>query len=374
MTFHLITTLDYELFGDGSGCLNNCLLRPTDSFLQVCERAGAPAVLFVETLEFRAMFEQRERKEVPTSKYYESVAQQLGNCAENGHELQLHLHPQWSMANWKADKWVLDFSRWRVGDLSKEQTVECIDDGVGWLQSVLQQNSADWLEKHSMKTVCNVFRAGGWTLQPAGPVCQALQSRGVLVDSTVAPGQKNSASGDWYDFSHNPDKPYWFFDKDVLIESDNGTMLEVPILTAEVGAKAHAKALKENKSQPAFPEGCFGTYAGPNSRWQSLKAKVGKVLNMGRVMLDFSTMPSWMLIEITQRYMERFQNFPEPVPLVAIGHNKNFTNWSRDNFAEYLAWASSQSEIKFSSYNQWLDELKLSSADPRLTHIADAVA
>ncbi len=362
MKFHLITTLDYELFGDGSGCLNHCLLRPTESFLEACEQVGAPAVLFVETLEFRAMFEHRTRDDVPTSEYYQSVAQQLEKCAKNGHELQLHLHPQWSAANWGQGGWDLDFSRWRVGDLSADDTAQCIDNGVEWLNNVVAESSDS--TKH-----CNVFRAGGWTLQPSQPVTEALESRAVFIDSTVAPGQKNHAAGDWYDFSRSPDKPFWFFEDEVLSESAQGRMLEVPILTAEVGFRAHAKALRENKSQPAFPDGCFGTYAGPNSRAQSLRAKLGKVLNMGRVMLDFSTMPAWMLIEITERYMQRFANSVDPVPLVAIGHNKNFTSWSRDNFAQYLHWVGGQGDIVFSSYNQWLSELAQCNSDPRLQRI-----
>jgi hypothetical protein len=75
-------------------------------------------------------------------------------------------------------------------------------------------------------------------------------------------------------------------------------------------------------------------------------------------MLDFSILPAWALIEITQRYITRFSHTSGPVPIVAIGHNKNFSQWSETNMQQYLEWVSSQSELGFSSYAEWLAALQ----------------
>ncbi len=105
--------------------------------------------------------------------------------------------------------------------------------------------------------------------------------------------------------------------------------------------------------QPPFPDGCTGSYEGPNSRIQGYRGKLGKLMRLGHVMLDYSTLPDGALIDTTRRHMDRHRANGNGIPLVAIGHNKNFTAWSEQNLASYLQWASSQSDIVFSDYQTW---------------------
>ena len=74
---------------------------------------------------------------------------------------------------------------------------------------------------------------------------------------------------------------------------------------------------------------------------------------MGTTMLDFSTLPGWLLIEVTRAYMQRFANHEGPIPIVAIGHNKNFSSFSSSNLQEWIEWASKQPSIGFSDFGKW---------------------
>jgi hypothetical protein len=165
----------------------------------------------------------------------------------------------------------------------------------------------------------------------------------------------NLARGDWFDFREAPRKPYWYTAGDVLKESESG-LLEVPIATARLGRMSHLKCLRQSKRHGGFPRGCKGTYRGPNTQLQSLAGKVSKVANLGTAMLDFSTMPAWALIDITRDCMVRYSDVDGPIPIVAIGHNKNFSQWSEDNLREYLAWIKDQPDVVFSSYDQWVKD------------------
>ncbi|HID44782.1 MAG TPA: hypothetical protein EYP34_03370, partial [Chromatiaceae bacterium] len=96
--------MDYELFGDGSGCLNACVLKPAERMMRIAERLNAPITFFAEVLEFTALSAHDHDSRAPD---------QLRNSLLRGHDVQLHLHPQWHNAtrNPKGD-WQLDMKRW----------------------------------------------------------------------------------------------------------------------------------------------------------------------------------------------------------------------------------------------------------------------
>lgn len=337
MKYHLINTLDYELFGNGSGCLNSCVLRPTDAYIDCCDNYGARATIFVDTLEFDAI--QRCDKTYASAETTNAITSQLQQLGHSQHNLQLHLHPQWKDANFYNHIWQLDYSLWRIGDLNYSTIDKLIKNGL------------KFLGQFSNKPII-AFRAGGWAIQPSSNTIKALNNNGLLIDSTVAPNLINNASGDWYDFRKSPALSFWHIQDDVCRPQGSG-LLEVPITTAKIGFRKHFSAMRESKAVPGLPDGCMGTYDGPNSGLQALRGKASKVLNMGTVMLDISTLPDWALIHATQRYM-KCSSEPTPVPIVTIGHNKNFTEHSRKNFNNYLRWAKAQPEIIFSDYSQWL--------------------
>lgn len=329
-TFHLIPTLDYELFGDGSGCVDKCLTEPTARCRGIVERHGGQLTLFVEALELACI-----RDAMPAD--FDLVHRQLSDMAGQ-HELELHLHPQWMSAKKHAAGWDLDFDLWRIGDLPVADQAACLDRGIEFLTSYRQPK---------------VFRAGAWAIQPGHAMTSLLAERGIGIDSSVAPGAWNPARGDWFDFRAAASLPYWKAGEDVCCEDDAGSVIEVPIATHQVGPVAHGRALVGSKSEPAFPPGCDGTYHGPNDRVQSLRGKVGKVLNLGLVMLDFSTLPAEMLIASTRACMSRFADESADVPIVAIGHNKNFSRRSEAHLEAWLDWAVAEPDLELSSFSRW---------------------
>ncbi len=329
---HLILSLDYEVFGDGSGCVDSCLVAPTEAIASIAEEFGAPVSLFVEALEL-------ERFSCFAMSRQDAVRRQLEALVNAGHKLELHLHPQWLGARLVDGGWSLDFSRWRCGDLDSESFERAVVTGCRYINSVGDEPAA--------------YRAGGWTIQPSNAALAALPGHGILMDSTVAPGMYNPASGDWFDFRNVPDLPFWATSGDVCTVETDGAMLEVPISTAVIGKFRHARALAESRKGPRFPVGCEGSYAGPNNKMQTMIGRFAKLAGMGTVMLDFSTQPAWALIQIIEDHLSRFSATDAPIPIVAIGHNKNFTTESAKNLREMLAWSRDQAGVCLSDYRAW---------------------
>lgn len=349
MKYHLILTLDYETFGNGSGSLCHCVVEPVERLLDTFSEYDAGLQSFVDATEFAAMraCAGDEVVDLPFEvDWLDRVESQIASLMTAPHSTHLHIHPQWMDAQPVDESWNLNYEHWRIGDLSKQAIDRVVSAGLEYLTQI-----SDRFARQG--AIC--FRAGGWAIQPSASVLASLEKHAIAIDSTVAPGTMNLARGDWFDFRAAPMKPYWYTKGDVLKESESG-VLEVPIATANLGRLQHLKCLRQSKKDGGFPEGCKGTYRGPNNQLQSLAGRMGKLVNLGTAMLDFSTMPSWALIEITRDCMARYAKVDGPIPIVAIGHNKNFSRWSESNLREYLAWANDQPDVVFSSYDQWARE------------------
>lgn len=114
----LIITIDYEIFGDGSGDVKKHIISPANQLLDICDKYGAKLTLMFEVAEYWAFKELEERGALNLD-YYPSqlMAEQAANAIERGHDVQLHLHPQWLGAKYENGSWVVNFSWPRLSDL-----------------------------------------------------------------------------------------------------------------------------------------------------------------------------------------------------------------------------------------------------------------
>jgi hypothetical protein len=336
---HLILSLDYEIFGNGSGNLDCCVLRPTERIARIAERHGARLEVFVDALEFDAM----ERHAQPG---IDEVRRQLQDLLARGHQLQLHLHPQWhAQAAPGKQGWHLDAARWRIGSLDSSAAQECIERGYQWLAALTA--AVDSAQRP------RVFRAGGWAIQPSAAVLPLLQALNITLESSVAPGMVNRRASDWFDFRRVPDSPSWPIADDVCASAPAGAMREVPIAVGRINRLHHLQQLRRSRGRLA--EGCCGSYDSGASRWQKLGAAAERLLHTGQTMLDFSVLDGSALIAVARHWMQRW-HADAPVPLVAIGHSKNFSHDSAAGLDQFLRWAVGQPGCMPSTYVRFASE------------------
>lgn len=339
---HLILTVDYELFGNGSGAIQECMVNGANKMMAIADNYGAPLTFFVETNGLLAFSEQSSH-----SFSVNLVRKQLQAAIDKGHDAQLHIHPQWQDSRYSGDNtWQLDSNKWRIGDLQPDESYNHLYNGKKWLEDLLSTSSTSYK--------CIAFRAGGWCIQPSHHIVQKLLSLGFIIDSTIAPGYLNVSKGEWSDFRKTTNKPYWQSADDLLLETGTG-LIEIPIATAKIKAWQHLNAIRlaRRSDNGGLASGCYGDYSGPKGKLSSVYGKLCKIFRLGNVMLDFSTMPTELLITITQNWIERFESGCESLPIVAISHTKNFTQSSAAALNNYLKWAKS-SGFHFSTYGQWL--------------------
>lgn len=320
---HFIPTVDVEIFGDGSGCVQGCVVDPTRALLDVAERHGARLTLFVDALGFSVMDRATPEEVKPLR---DLLAEALGR----GHPLALHLHPQWSGATHTAAGWQVDPDGWRLGGRDPVEVGELVARAHAWLAEVAQSVDVDW--------TCPAFRAGALAVSPSTGLGAALASVGIAVDSSVAPGRVARGAGA-HDFRKVPSERWWRW-TDAVTQADGGPRFEVPIATSEVGALSELGSLVRRRSRSRFAHTCRpGPTATP---WWKLG-------HLGTLMLDVCAHSAPELIALAQDWAVG----PGPLPVCATGHSKNATPEALEALEGLLAWVHQQPGWQFSSYDDW---------------------
>ena len=241
MSLNYIITFDYELFGSGKGCVRKHLVNPTNKILTELKDLDVKATFFIEQLEIDAIISLKSTHKPETKEYCDAVLleQQILNIAKQGHDIQLHLHPQWFGAKYENGQWQLNFEWWRFSALPYRTD----SNGTPGKYDLLKKGKAS-LEKLVRQVVpnyvCKAFRAGGYNVGSDKDTVKALADNGIKIDSSVCPGYFTSSILSEYDYTQvDDDKPYWQSDVSLLTgvannvaSSAGNKVYELPLLTA----------------------------------------------------------------------------------------------------------------------------------------------
>lgn len=218
MPRQLVITTDHEIFGNGAGDVRQHVVDPTESMCRIGERYDVPITIFFELEEYLAF--EREAEGLRKDLGYDPAKlmhRQAADLAARGHDVQLHLHPQWHGASRENGHWKLNMNRLTVDALfdSAEETCEYL----------VKRKSE--LETISGKPV-NTYRAGGFAAQPGQNLLKGLKQAGFVIESSVVKGLHRSVPHP-LDFRKTPDAGLWKVSREVIEEDPSGNLWEIPI-------------------------------------------------------------------------------------------------------------------------------------------------
>ena len=177
-TIHLALTHDWELRGDGSGDIEAIQFAPLRRLLGLYEQAGARTTFLpdvMQQLRFRELQDKHPELKARADIWDEHVRLAF----QRGHDIQLHLHPQWRNGDYENGRWSL------VGDWS----ILSYDAAAARL---MLEKSRDYLERliQSMDPAyrCVAFRAGALAAAPSDFLFETLADLGIQLDVSIAPG------------------------------------------------------------------------------------------------------------------------------------------------------------------------------------------
>lgn len=346
---HLVLTLDYELYGDGSGDVFVHMVQPTNRILAVCDQHKVKLTLFFEVLEYIRLKQEWDKgnhmgyKENPV----EAIEQQLKTMALAGHDIQLHVHPQWINAQFVDGAWQVDLDSWRLGDFAGPNGYSIEDmlrDGKQTIEALIRPVCPDYQ--------CTILRAGGYNVMPSGPVYQAMMNVGLDIDSSVYPGGYETGALSRYDFrAASLDLDYWPALSEDFSKPDPGSMVvELPIF-----------ALPQRRFRKLSPARIRSALQNRGSARRSLAAKTGKRSLMQKISFFFEKEAfTWDFCLFDFKLHKRFfryieQQLPERRAFVLIGHPKGYT--ADKDFERMLQYAKNR-EYSFATLKELAEEAR----------------
>lgn len=312
-----IFTLDYEIYGNGTGSLKELVSEPTERLLQVFEKWGARFVNYVEVAEF----EQIEA--AGTDAAIQQVNRQVKEMHRSGYEIALHLHPQWYNARFERGAWQLDYAEYNLCTLPHPRIAEIVDRAVAHLAYMAGDSQFSPIS----------FRAGNWLFQPTRYAAQELSRKGLRIDSSVFKGglQRNLHL-DYRPASRNG--YYWPFSSDVNEPDPLGQWLELPIYAEMVAPWKMATSKRMGMGNNAG--------GGRNGARPSLRSKMNRAFDFLRpgypLKFDFCRMTLVELTSMMDRIILLDRQDPDTLkPIVAIGHSKDLNDLPTvDAFLSFL--------------------------------------
>ncbi len=177
-TIYLALTHDWELRGDGSGDIEDIQFAPMRRLLAIYKKFGARTTFMpdvMQQLTFRKFQEGHGELKRDADLWDEHVREAF----DLGHDIQLHLHSQWSDARYESGKWQLN-GAWSLLKYGKEAAAQMLAESKSYLENLLQPFDRNYR--------CLAFRASALALAPSTHLLSSLAAMGIEIDVSMAAG------------------------------------------------------------------------------------------------------------------------------------------------------------------------------------------
>lgn len=345
MRLRLISTIDYEIHGNGQGSPRRLMVEPTDRMLEQFDRHGARLTIMADVAEILRF--RRHRDETGNDEFgYEAICAQLQRAVRGGHDVQLHLHPSYYRSRYAAGALEQAYEDYDLARLPAERVGSMVREGKGWLEGLLRPVRADYR--------CVAFRAANWSMNPSAAIARALVENGISIDTSVFKyGRREGLVSFDYSGAESATGPWPADLEDVSRRSDGSPLFEFPIysekrpiwhfLTAHrvyraVQGRLHplpASATGEPGASPA---------AAPVRLLRAARRIAALAVDRHAWKLDLNQCSGAQLIRAVERIHDQHGAAGHDLPIVLIGHSKLFTPYNERSLEPFLKFVAGNRE------------------------------
>lgn len=311
---NIILTIDYEIFGDGTGDVKKHIIKPTDKILKICDEYSVPLTIMFEVNEYQK-FVEYESELVRDLGYSpaQEMQNQVLNAYSRGHDIQLHIHPQWIDAEYSSGRWTIKNPNRSISEFSKEKTGNIISEGKGIIEKLIHEVDKSYSVRAMRLTNLP------WIEAPV-EVHDAMKQNHICFHSlSISDSPKNNKKGLWQ------------------LDSDR-TIFEIPIHSVTMPGY---RRFTWNRIKTALYRRIY-TYDSvsfnsdikkQNKKGISIKVKE-ILIKQQALKWDFCKQSCKEMLKLLDVAMQRYDYCAYDVPLVMIGHSKDFFNTR--NFHTFL--------------------------------------
>ena len=329
-------TIDYEIFlGKNFLSADEVLFTPTDKLLKLWKDYNINGTFFPDICSVW------QHKKYGINNYVKVFESQMKQAVIEGHDIQLHLHPEWLSSYFSNGYWHFKEKTSSLNDLEFNNN---IGDSAPSLISRAKQYLEDLICSTQNEYKCFIFRAGGWLIQPGINIIPSLLEYNINVDSSVIPGFLSPRIDYTIDFRSTPNKTSWFVNpkKDITDEADDeNEFLEITIgsyqgyfnmfehIINQIRLRKRAKNFVEKKrGYPITKSNII------NENYVNLIVKKYKKLINPRVFDASDTCES--MINITQSYLSKYDCESQDIVISMNGHSKDLYNFHLIELERYF--------------------------------------
>lgn len=331
----IILTLDYELYmGKITGTPENCLVKPMDALTEAVAPYHAKFVIFADAAYLLRLYQLKDQYP-QLQKDYDTVSRHIRQLAADGHDIQLHFHPQWIYSHWNETekKWCLDYAHYKLSDMEPDFARQTFAEAKRLLDSLLPLPT-------------KVFRAGGYCLDTYKDFPDLFKENGLIADSSVARGQFRLEQFHSYDYRTVPDKTIYRFKYDLTLEEANGPFLEFSISSISLSYINFVFSLRRKlrKYKYALHYGDGISIGNSIEKRNSKRSVASRLFSTIRRTASIDGSSSMLLQDFYDKCMS------DGSELVVIGHPKEATDTSIVNLVSFLRGLSSSDQVVTTKY------------------------
>jgi len=355
--FTILIEDDWEVSGNGLGNVSSLQYYPAVQFMDIADSLGIKVTFMVEVAQ-QLVYEKYQELDRNVKIQKNLWDQTVLLMVERGHDVQLHLHPQWIGAEYRKGFFFVN-KQWNIGTYNNEE------------QSKLIKNSCEYLEK-LVRTIqpnykIKAFKGGSWGLQPSETLLQNLSSNGIEIVMGVIKGIEIPDIGVDYTGVEEDTLPYHPNFKDItkVSKTKNGIkVLPIPsyspslieLLPYFVG-KFKKKII--GKLMPS--DDIVGL---PNEIKNNKTLKSRKKFNLStrpfKTHLNIGDESFSIMKNAFDATIKRLRKVDEPnIPIVIESHTKVFAN-NYNDVAKFLTYILEKygDEVEFSTMSAYLKRVK----------------
>lgn len=221
-------TFDYELFlGENFLPEEEVLFQPAAQLGEMLQKEEVSATFFADVCSVM------QHEIYNETAYCSNFSRQIAALYEMGHDVQLHIHPNWLNSTFQNGKWTIAQKGYKLHEFgfdehAEHSAQEILHRGKMYLEETLQKVDPNYR--------CIAYRAGGFCIQPEEQLLKALVDLDIRIDSSVALKQVARGGIQDYDFSCVPHALNWWMRPESglskAVTYGDGTVYEVAIGTA----------------------------------------------------------------------------------------------------------------------------------------------
>jgi hypothetical protein len=326
----LVLSDDWELYGDGSGDMRRIQFESLRTLTDIYEQAGLRGSFNAEVMQ-QLHHLQRGDDDPRLLDLANEWSALLGDVYARGHDVQLHLHPQWDNAQYGDGKWLLT-SDWSLAKHPPERVRAMLRDSIAYLEGLIKRIDPTYR--------CVSFRAGAWSLGTGPNALPALVDAGIGVDTSIAPGLIKTGEVEVdYRAVDEDSVPYYPVLDDARRVADSPQPITC-VPTHTFSYTPAAKIADTARRWISFDVDRSGTSTARKAgRIVALKSFVKFHITPTHYVSDLSTLSFPLIRHMLDDIRRKSAAVASPVvPVVLTNHTKDLTDFRAiRRFAEYVA-------------------------------------